>query len=205
MSAPTRLHLIRHAPTAATRRSAFPRDEALDEAGRRDAERLAGTLRADRVLSSPARRCRQTADLAGLGAVEVDERLRELDFGAWAGRRLDEVSVADPERLRRWCEDPAGVAPPGGERLTALADRVDALLADLDGSGARVAVVTHGGPVKVAVLRVLGAPLDRLWDVEVAPCSVTELAAHGQRGRWRLVRCNVPAGVVRPVPAGEGA
>lgn len=203
MTPRTRLHLIRHAPTAATRGSAFPRDEPLDEGGRRDAGRLGRSIRVDRVLCSPARRCRQTARLAGLGAVEVDHRLRELDFGTWAGRRLDEVAATDPERLRRWCEDPAGVPPPGGERLTTLAERVDALLAELCGSGERLAVVTHGGPVKVAVLRVLGAPLDRLWDVEVAPCSVTELGAHGREGRWRLVRCNAPAGLAGPVPATE--
>lgn len=204
MSARTSLLLVRHAPTAATRRSAFPVDEDLDEGGRDEAGRLGGRLRVDGALTSPARRCRRTAELAGLHDVTVDARLAELDFGAWAGRTLEEVAADEPDHLARWCADPVAVSPPGGERLDALAERVDGLLADLHGHRGRLAAVTHGGPIKVAVLRVLGAPLDRLWNVDVSPTSVTELRAHADGG-WTLVRCNVVGVGSRGRAPGHGA
>src|SRR5439155_5979346 len=62
-----RLLLVRHAPTRATRATAFPLDEPLDDAGRLAATALAAALPARcELLSSPAVPCRETAEAAGL-------------------------------------------------------------------------------------------------------------------------------------------
>src|SRR4051812_9050621 len=110
------LLLVRHAPTSATRASAFPADEELDAGGREQASLLAGTLprRAD-VITSPARRCRQTAEAAGLSA-RVDDEIADCDFGSWAGRSLAEVNDDAPDAVRSWMLDPEA-APHGGESL----------------------------------------------------------------------------------------
>lgn len=185
--------LIRHAATASTRRFRFPADEPLDDGGRADAAALAGALRADHAVSSPAGRCRETARLAGYADHTVDPDLAELDFGTWAGRDPHEIGRDDPAALERWYADPTG-APPGGEALEALAVRVDAALARLrDRPEVTTAVFTHGGPIKVAVLRALGAPLTSVWQVDVAPCRVTVLHAR-PGGGWTLVGANVTVG-----------
>ena len=193
MSTPATLLLVRHAPTRATRTFRFPADEPLDGPGCRDAAELNGLLVADRAVTSPMVRCRVTAELAGFPQAEVDPDLAELDFGDWSGREVDEVAQAASDRLQRWYADPAQ-APTGGERLTEMAARVTAALERQRCWPDRTAIFTHGGPIKVAVLGALSAPLTAIWRLDVAPCSVTELHSRPDGG-WTVTRINVPLNI----------
>jgi broad specificity phosphatase PhoE len=185
----TSVLLIRHAPSSATRRFHFPADEPLDEDGRRAARELAGCVRADAAVTSPAIRCRETARLAGFLDAEVDPDLAELDFGDWAGRDPHEVGRATPAELEGWYADP-NTAPPGGETLDALGGRLSRAFESLRQRGGTTAVFTHGGPIKLAVLQALEAPVSSMWRIDVEPCSLTELHARPDGG-WTLVRSNV--------------
>lgn len=197
MTRPARVVLVRHAPTAATRRHAFPADEPLDERGLALAASLRDGAAVGRAVSSPAARCRQTAAafLPDDVGVEISDSWAELDFGAWAGRTMSEVEEHDGPALRRWLDDPE-VAPPGGETLTALARRVASGLDDLREPDVTTVVVTSAGPIKVAVLHALGASPDRLWHLDVSPCSVTTLHSR-PCGGWtvRAVNTTVPTAV----------
>lgn len=175
---------MRHAATSATRASAFPLDEPLDDRARSAGAALSSALpRHCEVLSSPALRCRQTAEAAGLRP-RLEERLVECDFGRWAGTTLDEI---DPDDGRVWMLDP-DAAPHGGESLRELAARVAAWLDEQAGADGAAAAITHAGVVKAAVVHALGAPLAAFWQIDAAPLSVTELHAHD--GRWTVVRLN---------------
>jgi broad specificity phosphatase PhoE len=186
-----RLLLVRHAPTSATRAAAFPADESLDERGRSQAAALRARLPSRcEVLCSPARRCVETADAAGLAAPRLEPSLAECDFGAWAGRSLAEVHAADPVSAGAWMSDPAA-SPHGGESLAALATRVACWLDDQARRDGPAVAITHGGVVKAAVVQALGAPLDAFWRIDCAPLSITELHAHD--GRWTLTRLNACA------------
>lgn len=182
-----RLLLVRHAPTAATRRAAFSLDEPLDAAGVRDAQRLSGLFgQIDAAFSSPLLRARQTAEAAGVAAA-LDGDLAECDFGVWAGLSLEEVGESDPGGLRRWFSD-FEAAPHGGESLAQLFKRAGAFLDRARVSSGTTIAVTHGGVIKAAVLSVLGAPPFSTWRIDVAPCSITELRRHD--GRWTVTRTN---------------
>jgi broad specificity phosphatase PhoE len=184
------LLLVRHAPTSATRASAFPAGEPLDERGREAAAGLAAALpRRCEVVTSPALRCRETAAAAGLDA-RTDDAIAECDFGTWAGRSLAEVNERDPDGVRAWMLDP-GSAPHGGESLAVFCDRIARWLdgqAERDG---RLAAVTHGEVIKAAVVHALGAPHLAFWRIDASPLAFTELHAHG--GRWTIARLNCPA------------
>jgi broad specificity phosphatase PhoE len=184
-----RLLLVRHAPTDATRQSAFPRDEPLDQRARREAARLAARLpQRCEAVTSPARRCRETALAAGLDPTP-EPALAECDFGSWAGRSLADVDAADPAGARAWMTDP-GSAPHGGESLTDFARRVAAWL---DGQAQRegsAVAVTHAGVVKGALVHALGAPIQSFWRIDVLPLAITELHSHD--GRWTISRVNDP-------------
>lgn len=170
-NATTRVVLVSHAPTTATRRAAFPADEPLARPGDVkpvDLGRMSGFRR------GPELRCEQTA--AGLGwACAVDPALADLDFGAWRGQDLnDDMS---------WIADPTA-APHGGESVTDVLNRVAAWLDDLRGSGERIAAVTHPAVIRAAVVHVLGAPPQAFWRIDVAPLSFTRLSNNG--AHWTL-------------------
>jgi broad specificity phosphatase PhoE len=181
------LLLVRHAPTSATRASAFPADEGLDERGREQAAALAAALpeRAS-VVTSPARRCRETAEAAGLEAL-TDEAIADCDFGTWAGRTLADVNESDPDAVRRWMLDPES-APHGGESLAVFCTRIARWLDGQAEHEGRVVAITHGEVVKAAVVHALSAPLLSFWRIDASPLAVTELHAHG--GRWNVARLN---------------
>jgi len=110
-------------------------DVPLSDQGRREAQALAGRLsgvRLDRIVSSPMLRALETAQAVALGRpVEVDERLREFDYGAWEGLTAEQIGQHDPELRRSWEADPASVPTPGGESGNDVAGRVGSFLADL--------------------------------------------------------------------------
>lgn len=190
-----RLLLVRHAPTAATRRRVLPADEPLDAAGFALAAGLRGVLPpAAEAICSPAIRARQTAEAAGLRA-RCDPRLAECDFGAWAGRSLAELHRDDAAGVERWMTD-ADARPPGGETLAELCVRVAGWLQEMAGGDAELVAVTHGGVIRAAVVHALDAPPAALWRIDVGPLTITELHAHD--GAWTVRGVNVPADRARP-------
>lgn len=186
----TRLLLVRHAPTAATERGAFAADEPLTARGRKAAAQLRRALPViDAALSSPARRCRQTAAALEL-APALDRDLAECRFGDWEGRTFAEIQAREPALLDGWLRDPDAAPSGGGESLTAFAARVrrwlDCAVAPLD--AATVVAVTHAGVIRAAAVTALAAQIAVFWQIAVAPLSVTELQLHD--GAWSLARLN---------------
>jgi probable phosphoglycerate mutase len=169
------LILVRHGRTAANAAGLLQgrADHPLDEVGQAQAARIAAALAdVDRVVSSPLARARQTA--AHLGRdVEVDDRWRELDYGEFEGRPLHAVSAQD---WAKWRGDPH-FAPPGGESLLALHERVCAALDELAAAARRdtVVVVSHVSPIKSAVAWALGTGVELSWRITVDQASISRV------------------------------
>jgi broad specificity phosphatase PhoE len=178
----TRLTFVCHGSTVATRKTAFPLDEPLESHAFEAAAGLAARLQlpAGRaVLSGPAQRCRQTAELLG-PAVLVDDDLADWNLGAWAGRTLDELAAQAPNDVRTWITDPTA-RPHGGEPLTGLIDRVGQWM---DRRNSRLVAVTHPAVIRSAIVHTLRAPADSFWRIDIAPLSVVEV--RGRAGSWSL-------------------
>jgi broad specificity phosphatase PhoE len=169
----TRLLLIRHAETdESARGTCYGRLEvALSPEGRRRAEALGAALAAlplAAVYSSPLRRALDTATALaapqGLEAV-VDDGLREIDFGELEGLSYDVIRAERGELYRRWMERPTGVTFPNGEGFADLRDRVLPAVAAIRArhEGEAVAVVAHGGVVRVVLADVLELPEDAIF------------------------------------------
>ncbi len=158
-------------------------DEPLSSDGVGQAERLAsalGPLPLAAVYASPLRRAAETgrriAAARGLD-LRLDERLREQCFGAWEGLTRPEVlETGGREHLLRWEAD-LGLAPPGGESLTAVQERVIAFVEDLrrEHAGAWVALVSHVGPIKALLCAALGTPLATARRLFLDPGTLTVL------------------------------
>jgi broad specificity phosphatase PhoE len=169
------LFVVRHGRTEANASGLLlgRADPGLDPIGRRQAAAIASVLPAGaRVVSSPLRRCRETAAALG-GDPEIDPRLIELDYG-----ELDLVPLSEiPDELwTAWRADPA-FRPPGGETLEELARRVGDALDALAAEAARgdVVVVTHVSPVKAALAWALGVGVEVSWRSFVAQASITRI------------------------------
>ena len=110
-------------------------DVPLTPGGRAQAEALARRLsgvRIDRIVSSPMLRALETAQAIATGRpVELDERLRELDYGRWESLTYAEIDDRDPELRARWEHDPAATHSPGGESGDDVAARALSFLVDL--------------------------------------------------------------------------
>jgi broad specificity phosphatase PhoE len=179
-----RLILICHASTDAVRKSAFPADEPIDRRDAADAAELAKRLPgADRYWTSPELRARQTAELLKLDAISL-ATLRDCDYGAWKGYRLDEILARDPKAVEAWVHDPAA-APHGGESLLSLMQRIAHWLEGEKAMDRRSILVTHAAVIRAAIVHAIGAPPQSFWRIDVAPLSVTRLS--GKDGRWNLV------------------
>lgn len=179
------LTIVRHGRTEANReRRLLGRlDVDLDDLGRVQAAAVADYVGpADRVISSPLRRARQTAAAWG-ETVEVDDRWLELDYGELDGAPLAEVGT---DVWTPWRHD-VDFAPPGGESLAELGHRVRGACADLAGAAAdaHVVIVTHVSPIKAAVAWALGVGDDVAWRMFVAPGSVTQIAVDGRGSSLR--------------------
>jgi alpha-ribazole phosphatase len=101
----------------------------------------------ERVWSSPSRRCRTLAEALAGGRVTVDPRLAELDFGRWEGRAWDAIHRDEPGALARWSADYVGIAPPGGETVATLEDRVRDFVRALSPASCHL-LVTHAGVIR---------------------------------------------------------
>src|SRR5665811_1220415 len=110
-------------------------DVPLTPTGRHEAEALArrlASVRIDRIVSSPLLRALETAQTVATGRpVEVDERLRELDYGHWESLTYEEIEARDPALRARWDHDPGSTHSPGGESGEDVAARALSFLVEL--------------------------------------------------------------------------
>lgn len=176
-----RVVLLCHAVTEGVRLARFGGDDIPTESGLRDARAL--TLpRAERVCCAPSPACLSTADHLGLDA-RVDARLAGCDYGRWTGRGLDDVLAVEPEAVAEWLADP-GVAPHGGESLTALGRRVGRWLDDQHGGAHTVLAIADAAVIRAVVVYAIDAGPLSVWRIDVAP--LTRVVLAGEPGRWSL-------------------
>lgn len=179
----TRLTWICHGMTSASRSGRFPLDEPLEEKAIAETRAMAERLqRADRVLTSPALRARQTAEALSLGALP-DSLLADCNYGRWSGMTIADVQTQEPENLLAWMSNPES-APHGGENLKQLAARAAAWMEQQSALGGHVVAISHAALIRAAILNVLQAPLSSFWLTDVEPVAVVRMTHNGSR--WAL-------------------
>jgi broad specificity phosphatase PhoE len=150
------LWLARHGETAWTlsRQHTGRTDLALTAEGERVAREELGPKLAGAtfglVLSSPLQRALQTARLAGFEP-ELDDRLREFDYGDYEGRTTAEI-LAERPGWDLWTD-----GCPGGETAGDVGTRIDELIAErLRDGPERILLFGHGHALRILTARWLG-------------------------------------------------
>ena len=157
-----RLVLLRHGETewSRTGKHTSRTDLDLTEAGRERAKIVGEALRELEldhpwVVSSPLRRARDTAELAGLTIDDISPLLMEWDYGVYEGLTTPEIRKSVPDWLlwTHGCE--------GGESVQQVSDRADKVVRlALDHMESRdVVFVGHGHFSRAIITRWVELPL----------------------------------------------
>ena len=158
----TELYLVRHGETEWSRdgRHTSVTDLPLTEIGEQQARRLYGHLQPQDfqlILSSPRRRARETAELAGFVGVyepQLTEDLVEWNYGDYEGKTSAEINESEPG-WTIWTHP-----VPNGETAAQVADRLDRVVTRVRESGvARAICFGHGHALRSLTMRWLGFDL----------------------------------------------
>ncbi len=180
-----RLLLIRHGQTKLHQADRFwgRTDIEMSDIGIRQAEQLRdrlGRYKIGTIYSSTLRRAISTAEIiASRHKVKVKpcEELCECSFGYAEGLTFKEISQKFPELAEKLGSGKA-VAFPGGESLEQLDIRVQSFLEKLTQlkPPATVAIVAHGGPLRLIICHLLGLGIEHWLQlrVDLASLSIVE-------------------------------
>ena len=102
----------------------------------------------DAVYCSPLSRCLKLASFCGYTEPVIDDRLMELNFGAWEMKAWSDIQ--DPQ-LQLWFDNWVEAIPTGGESFASLIVRVQEFLEDLITLPFHdVIIFTHAGVIRAA-------------------------------------------------------
>lgn len=173
MTASDELWLVRHGETAWSRTGQHTSitDLELTPAGEEIAETLVGPLSGldfVQVLTSPRRRARRTAELAGFPDAVPDDDLAEWAYGDYEGLTSIQIQ-ADVPGWSIWTHP-----TPGGETADEVGARLDRIVARARAAAGPTLVFAHGHTLRVLAARWLGLPVadGRIFDLDTATISV---------------------------------
>lgn len=170
----TRLILIRHGQTDYNLQNRYCgfSDPPLNSRGIWQSGRLAACLRnikIDKVYSSDLKRSYQTAGIIfKKHSIEETTDFREINFGCFEGLKHGEILEKYPRLYNGWMNDPETIKIPGSEGLKGLSKRVKKALSFIlsQNEGKTVALVTHGGVIKLILCDALRFDLKMFWRIE---------------------------------------
>ena len=207
----TTVVVIRHGETSwgAVGRYAGREDVELTDRGREQAAAVAdrvAPLRPDVVLSSPLRRCRDTAAVISAGGldgpprldgplgpdrplgpaeplgpdVQLRDELSDGMLGEWTGYTAQQIGKRWPELFAAWRSD-ADARPPGGESFTEIRTRVTRLLTDVlaEHAGRVVVLVTHSATTKMLLAQALDVPSEVAYRLRIDNASFSVFTVDG--------------------------
>ena len=172
----TTILLIRHGQTDwnLIRRAQGHVDQSLNDTGRWQSERLSARLASwpiRAIYSSDLRRASETAAIVGrehsLTPV-LDAAFRERNGGIFEGHTAEEQRRLYPDEMRAFLQH--GHSPPGGESNLDLARRATPALERIAAAhqGEMIALVSHGGTLRVIIAYLLGLPVGRKAPLRVS-------------------------------------
>ena len=179
-----RIWLVRHGQTTWNEQGRFcgHTDIPLSTLGRRQARKLASQLQhmpITAIYSSDLSRSKETGDIIAK-KLSIDIILspiwREVNFGTWEGLTYNEIASSFHDRLE-FFTDPEHVAPPQGETLIEVLQRVIPALHEMvqrEHHG-EIVLVSHGGVLRCLLCSLLGMPLRNQWQLHIATGSLSAI------------------------------
>lgn len=197
MNPETHLYLLRHGEVESRYHRVFGGriDMELSPLGHDQASALAGYLHArnpEVVYASPMKRARQTLDpflkRRSMEPVVMHE-FREVDFGDWTGLSWDQVREKFNTSAFEWLTELEQGRIPNAERHEDFRKRVEAGIRHIfqNHEGRSVAVVCHGGVIRMILSILLEVPLSRMSMFEIDYATLTHVRCRPNKPEIHLL------------------
>ncbi len=138
----------------------------------------------ERILTSPLGRAqdvaREVAQQTG-APLHADDRLMEMDFGAWEGVAWAAIPRAE---IDAWAADPLHYKPGGGEAVADVLRRVRRAWSGIASAAETTLVVTHAGPIRCLLHVARGVPILDAIQASIAYGGITRFEAAKGAGAW---------------------
>ena len=152
-----------------------------------------GKVSFDSIRMSPMQRCQETLapwlespNSNGLRKFVLDEKLIEMNYGNWSGKKLSSLSKLPLWKIIQ--ERPSKVEFPQGERMTSMQKRAVAAIEEAvheKPKGTHL-FVSHGDVIKAMVASLLKMKLDNFQSLVIDPASITIFEYDGKSARLIL-------------------
>ncbi|MEK6545617.1 MAG: alpha-ribazole phosphatase [Nitrospinota bacterium] len=175
-NSPTKFFLIRHGEVANNADKCYNghNDVDLSAEGLSQMEAIADRLKTEPIkavycsdLIRTVKGGRIIAEKHSLKIISL-QKLRELNYGRWDGKKLDDIKRLYPEELKARYDDIVNYRIQGGETLIELNNRILQVIKDIINKhkGESIAVVSHGGVNRIILLWALNIDLKNFHRIQ---------------------------------------
>lgn len=163
------VYLVRHGETIWNREGRYygHTDIPLSEDGLLQAKKLGSYLKRisfDRVICSPLCRAVDTAKELSDLPFQLDNRLKEQNFGLFEGKTYKELRNEFSKELSEWNKDYENYRIPQGESFRMVRERVEEFVKGLWKDDGRVLIVAHKGTFGHMLAAMMNLPLSGYWN-----------------------------------------
>ena len=130
------------------------------------------TYQLDKTYCSPLSRCVKLAEFCGYPDAIRDNRLKEINFGAWEMQSYDDIT--DP-KLQEWFDDYINVRPPEGESVIDQRNRLENFIEEIKSRNKEsvIGIFTHGGILINALVAYGNKTYDEVYN-DIPPYAAIE-------------------------------
>lgn len=127
----------------------------------------------DIMFSSPYKRCSTLAAHLSGNQFIVDQRICEMNFGAWESCAWSAIEVGE---LHAWMNDFVKVKAPNGESFEEMHERCRLFWEEiLSKPYKKVIIITHAGIIRSILARILHIPLEQIFSLQIDYSSVNKI------------------------------
>jgi broad specificity phosphatase PhoE len=120
----------------------------------------------------------------------ADNRLNEIDNGAFEGLSEQEIQGRFPDVWNAFRERNRDFQFPGGESGEDAQRRIESFLKEKLEDKEDILIVSHEGLIRLLMCALLGLPVYRRWDFRVDMCGIMEIEYQPEYAGWKIIRFN---------------
>ncbi|HXG86395.1 MAG TPA: histidine phosphatase family protein [Pyrinomonadaceae bacterium] len=187
------IYFLRHGQTAFSRSNSFcgsGLDPDLTPIGLEMAQAFAASYSStpwQAIYSSPLKRSLFTAQVLSQAVgmeLKIRDELKEIGYGVWEGKSVEDVNRDFHDDYIKWSADPAWNSPTGGEPAMMIARRGIQVVEEVrqtykDGN---ILIVSHKATIRTVLCALLGIDVGRFRSRLACPVASVSIVEFGNAG-----------------------